>query len=227
MVAPGAATGPPSAARLSTALRLRTEALHARAERTGVIAEILAGTVAAERYLLLLDGLLPVYGALERGLWRHRHDPILAPFARPELFRLVGLEQDRATLARRLGGRPARRLAPALRYARRIEEIAARHPVLLLAHAYVRQLGDLSGGPILRRLLVRNPAIGPEPVRFYEFPGIADLARAKAEHRAALDRAGSRLADREAVLEEACQAFRLAIELGEAIERAEPARLSG
>ena len=44
----------------------------------------------------------------------------------------------------------------------------------LIAHAYVRYLGDLSGGRIVGRILARSPGLGPEALSFYDFPGIAD-----------------------------------------------------
>lgn len=185
-----------------------------------MIGELVAGRIRPGAYLVLLDGLLPVYRALEDGLRRHADAPALAPVARPELFRATALAQDRAVLAERLGVGEGRPLAEGARYAARIEELADRYPECLLAHAYVRHLGDLSGGQILRRRLARSPSIGPAAVRFYEFPEITDLARAGAEYRAALDRAGALLRRPEVVLDEACEAFRLSIGLAEAVQEA-------
>lgn len=204
---------------LAAALRARTRTLHGRAERAGVIAELLRGKIRPSAYLLLAGNLLPVYRALEDGLRRHARDPILAPFARPELRRAEALARDVAVLA----GRPDPGAVPALaagrRYVERIEQVAPTAPELLIAHAYVRHLGDLSGGQIVRRLLVRAPGIGPDAVRSFEFPDLADLDRARNEYRAALDRVGMHLTDWTAVLEEACEAFRLTIALAEEVGR--------
>ncbi len=44
-------------------------------------------------------------------------------------------------------------------------------PELLVAHAYVRYLGDLSGGQQLKRIVTRSLAIGPRlrRIAFYDF----------------------------------------------------------
>lgn len=204
---------------LAAMLRARTRALHDRAERSGVIAGLLRGRIRPSAYLLLACNLLPVYRALEDGLHRHARDPVFAPFARPELLRVEALARDVAVLAGRSDTRDVPSLASGRRYVQRIERVAPAAPELLIAHAYVRHLGDLSGGQIVRRLLVRAPGIGPDAVRSYEFPDLADLDRARNEYRAALDRAGMRLTDWTAVLEEACEAFRLTIALAEEVAR--------
>jgi heme oxygenase len=186
-----------------------------------VVADLLRGRIRPSTYLLLLRNLLPVYRALEDSLRRHARDPILAPFARPELWRAEALARDVAALAARVPSSTGLPLAAAQRYVQRIEQVERVDPGLLIAHAYVRHMGDLSGGQIVRRLLVGAPGIGPDAVRLYEFPEIADLEWAKSDYRAALDRAETRLADRAAVLEEACEAFRLTIALAEAVRRAD------
>lgn len=204
---------------LAAMLRARTRDLHDRAERSGVIAELLRGRIRPSAYLLLSGNLLPVYRALEDGLHRHARDPIVAPFARPELLRAEALARDVAVLAGRSATGAVPALAAGRRYVERIEQVAPASPELLIAHAYVRHLGDLSGGQTVRRLLIRAPGIGPDAVRSYEFPDLADLDRARSEYRAALDRAGMRLTDWTAVLEEACEAFRLTIALAEEVGR--------
>lgn len=184
------------------------------------MAELLAGRLRPTDYLLLAFNLLPVYRALEAALAEHARHAVLAPIVWPELTRAEALACDVAVLVERSSGEPPRLLAEGERYRRRIETVARQRPERLLAHAYVRHLGDLSGGQILQRLLARIPGIGPEALRFYAFPELGDLARARAAYRRAIDRAGLRLLDREGVLEEAREAFRLNIALFEAVARA-------
>lgn len=190
------------------------------------MADLLRGRIRPHAYLRLLESLLPVYGVLEDGLRRHARLPAIAPFARPELLRAGRLAEDVAILVGRLAEGARGPLAAGRRYAERIEEISRSGPERLLAHAYVRHLGDLSGGQVVRRILARTPGIGPDAVRLYEFPEIADLERAKVEYRAALDRAGDRLADPEEIVEEACEAFRLSIALALEVQRAASDRSS-
>ncbi|MCL6606499.1 MAG: biliverdin-producing heme oxygenase [Geminicoccaceae bacterium] len=226
MVAP---TGSPRAPRsgLADALREGTRELHRRAERTGVIAELLAGRVRPTAYLLFAFNLLPVYAALEAALLDQAHLPALGALFRPELARSRPLARDVAVLAERSPATPLRLLAESVTHRRRIETIARTLPERLLAHAYVRYLGDLSGGQVLRRLLARTPGIGPEAVRFYEFPDLDDLPRAKAAYRRAIDEAGAHLLDPAGVIEEAREAFQLTIALARAVDAASPEPQAG
>ena len=57
----------------------------------------------------------------------------------------------------------------------------------LIAHAYTRYLGDLSGGQILQRLLARSLELRPSELSFYDFPRFSDLDALKADYRKALD----------------------------------------
>lgn len=185
-----------------------------------MIAEFLAGRVRPSAYLLLDFNLLPIYRALESTLAEHAHLPMLSEIVRPELERTEALARDVAVLAARFPGTPLRILEESEAYRRRIETVARDRPERLLAHAYVRYLGDLSGGQVLGRLLARAPDIGPEAVHFYAFPAIGDLARAKADYRQAIDRAGCRLTTFDGVVEEAREAFRRNIALAEAVASA-------
>lgn len=216
--------GEPWPERLSVALPARTRQLHWQAERTGFVADLIRGRGSRPGYLLYLRNLLPAYGALEHGL--QGAGPKIRWFARPELARLPALEADLLALAG-----PEWAALPVLsegrRYQARVAEAAAGDGTRLLAHAYVRYLGDLSGGRILRKVLARSLALPPEALRLYDFPGIPDVEPFKARFRAALDRAGRDVADVAQVLAEADAAFQLNIELSEAVQGAlrQPARL--
>ncbi len=205
---------------LADTLRRATRGLHRRAERSGVIAEFLTGRVRPLACLLLHFNLLPIYRTLESKLAEHAHLPVLSEIVRPELDRTEALARDVAVLAARFPDTPLRILEESESYRRRIEVVARDQPERLLAHAYVRYLGDLSGGQMLGRLLAGTPGIGPEAVHFYGFPEIRDLARAKTEYRRAIDRAGCRLITFDGVVEEAREAFRRNIALAEAVASA-------
>jgi heme oxygenase len=185
-----------------------------------VIAELLAGRIRPTAYLLFVFNLLPIYAALEAALFDQAHLPALGTLFRPEFARSRPLARDVAVLAERSPATPLRLFAESVAHRRRIEVIARTVPERLLAHAYVRYLGDLSGGQVVRRLLARTPGIGPEAVRFYEFPDLDDLARAKSAYRRAIDEAGPHLLDPAGVIEEAREAFRLTIALARAVNAA-------
>jgi len=102
-------------------------------------------------------------------------------------------------------------LPSADRYAARIT--AAQGGGLLIAHCYTRYLGDLNGGQLVARRLVRQFGPGFRALAFSRFPAIEDLAACRATYRASLDRAGEALDDAEPVIEEAAAAFELNIAL--------------
>jgi heme oxygenase len=200
---------------LAAAFRVRVRALHDEAERSGIVQDILRRRGTAAGYALLLRNLLPVYRAMERGLERHRGGPLLRELADPAVFRGPAIEWDLVALAGPAWERRLPLLAEAHVYARRIANAAEGDGSRLIAHAYARYMGDLSGGQILCRLLA---AIVPAAaLSMYAFPGIADLPGFKVNYRAAIDRAGGVVADPDTVVEEAAVAFRLNIDLSEAV----------
>ncbi|MGA2125753.1 MAG: biliverdin-producing heme oxygenase [Xanthobacteraceae bacterium] len=205
---------------LADALRERTRLLHVRAERSGVIRDIMRGQATRYGYALLLRNLLPAYEQMERGLDRHRHAPAVGAVARREVYRARAIADDLAALCGREWSRSLPLLAAGKRYANRTAEAANGDGARLIAHAYARYLGDLSGGRILRRLLARSLALEPSALSFYDFPGIADTEAFKADYRAALDRAAVAMIDVACVVEEAAVAFRLNIAVSEAVEAA-------
>jgi len=111
-------------------------------------------------------------------------------------------------------------LAAGDNYARRINEAARGNGARLIAHAYTRYLGDLSGGLILQRLLARSLELQPAELSFYDFPRYPDLAALKAAYREALDRAGTLAGEPEAVVEEGALAFTLNIDLSCSVQAA-------
>ena len=95
---------------------------------------------------------------------------------------------------------------------------AQRIPGTLIAHAYVRYLGDLSGGQVLRRLLSESLGLGPDELSFYDFGSEAAADSRTVTYLAAIDAAGRDLAPRvDAIVEEAAEAFRCNILVSEAV----------
>ncbi|MDZ7753400.1 MAG: biliverdin-producing heme oxygenase [Gammaproteobacteria bacterium] len=200
---------------LSLALREATRDVHKRAERTGVIRELLAGTAGHGAYLLLLRNLEPVYAAMERRLEAAGDGP-LRELARPGLYRAAALERD----LRHLAGARWRHEIPLLEagaaYQQRVEEVSAAG---LAAHAYVRYLGDLNGGRILSRVLGETLGLTTRELGFYHFPAIPDVPRCIADYRAALDRLAPAL-DTAEMVAEARYAFECNIALSQSVEEA-------
>jgi heme oxygenase len=158
---------------LPSRLRLETRDLHVLSERSGVMSRLLRGQLGRADYVALLHNLHAIYAALESGLQRHQDLPALAVLGAPRLYREAALAGDLDVLCG--PGWQIRPLAVATQaYVQRLRALADGEAHLLVAHAYVRYLGDLNGGQMLKRLVAPSLVAddGGEPadaLRFYEF----------------------------------------------------------
>ncbi|MGY3447854.1 biliverdin-producing heme oxygenase [Bradyrhizobium sp. USDA 4353] len=207
----GRSTRPAS---LLEAMRERTKTLHLTAERTGIVAELLRGRGTRAAYALLLRNLLPVYEAMEAELRRHAASPVTGLIVRPELHRSAAIAADLA----QLDARDLPLLPEAITYVGAIREAGSGSGHPLLAHAYTRYLGDLSGGQIIKKILARSLSLPHEALSFYEFPEIANIPRFKGAYRDALEQAGAAMTEHAVVVEEAATAFQLNITLSQALQ---------
>jgi heme oxygenase len=180
----------------------------------------LTGRASVAAYALFLRNLLPAYEAMERGLDRHRAAPGVRLVARREVFRGAALAADLEAL-HGAGWRDDLPVLPAARrYADRVAAATVGGGAGLIAHAYVRYLGDLNGGRVMKTLLARSLGLGPHLLAFYDFPEIADLASFKADYRQGLDSAEAEIGDVDAVVEEGFAAFELNIAVSDAVAAA-------
>jgi heme oxygenase len=73
-------------------------------------------------------------------------------------------------------------------YVERIQTISNERPELLVAHAYTRYLGDLSGGQILKKIAQRAMNLSDgKGLSFYEFTEVKDEQEFKQNYKKALD----------------------------------------
>lgn len=198
-------------ATLSQVLRAETTEAHTLAERSGIMRSLLRGTITRGAYVSLLRNLAGIYRPLEEELDRHASHPALVGIKLNSLRRLDRLECDIAALSVDLPS-VATAEAPATReYAARLREIGHSSPELLLAHAYVRYMGDLSGGMMLSGIVARTLGIAEEQggLAFFAFPDIPDPAAFKGAFRDAIDSATQFVAAPEAIVREAQYGFAL------------------
>ena len=211
---PGESAGSASPARsLSARLREGTRHLHTQAERAGLMPALLRGELPLPRYLAMLRELLAIYEALEAALQRPE-----APAFDAALSRRQALQHDVDCLQRQAadGVDPddaladGRLLPPTRAYVAHLRSLPTR---LLAAHAYVRYLGDLAGGQMLRRIVARTYGLNVDGVRFYEFAlPVAGLSLGLRQVLDALPES-----DHDAIVDEACAAFRRHVDLFEAL----------
>ena len=171
------------------------------------MAALLHGEIDSPAYAALLHNLHAIYAVLEPALQRHRDHPALASIDWSALARAPSLLDDLL----RLGsvGHPgcSTPLEPAAaRYVSRLQTIETTDPELLLAHAYVRYLGDLSGGQILRRIVAASRRLPPDVgTAFYDFGDPAATAALTCAFRDGLAHAA--VASEAAVVAEAKLSF--------------------
>ncbi|KAF7980646.1 hypothetical protein HWV62_37460 [Athelia sp. TMB] len=152
---------------ISKILREGTADAHRAIEDTQGAAWLIRGELDRSEYLRFLMMLWHVYDALERALEKHAEHPLLKPTYDPGLLaRAPSIAEDIAFF---LGcpvstwqSNPAHttlllsHLQPLEAYQMRIRTLSdSNDPSLLLAHAYVRYLGDLSGGQIIQRRIAK------------------------------------------------------------------------
>lgn len=196
-------------------LREQTADAHTAAERSPFMAELLEGSLDVAALTAYLAQVHQLYAVLEPAVDALRDHPQVAPFADDALRRLPAVAAD---LAEHLGDGWREALVPlpaTTRYADRLAAVAG-WPAGVVVHHYLRYLGDLSGGQVVRRLLARGHGWEEDRLRSWTFAGVASPKRYRDGYRAHLDAvAGAHwdAAERDRVVEEARLGYRLNEEL--------------
>jgi len=217
---------------LATLLREGTSQAHETVENSAGAGWLLRGELDKEEYARFLMMLWHVYDTLERALEHHATFPTLQPTFNPALLaRAPALAADISYLLQvpesswkshpihtALTSSPA---APLTAYVSRIQELSdSADPSPLLAHAYVRYLGDLSGGQMIRHKLAKAYQLDEQlglGLAFYAFKSLdtpkpaslGEMRRIKDWFRAGINAGGGDAAVKAAIVREANIAFEL------------------
>lgn len=212
----------PSPTSLAARLKSRTQAWHTTSERSAYMRRLLRGQVDREGYGELLYQLLGLYEALESGLDQHARHQAVAPIRLPGLARSQALQQDLFTL---FGPAWSQRFA--LTHAsealiRQVTRCTLHAPHRLVAHAYVRYLGDLHGGQVLARIVRTSLQLGPreDATRFHDFGPPPRVAALITSFRVGLDALPLEPDEAEEIVTEACEAFAAHVRLFDELEAA-------
>lgn len=197
-------------------LRDATQPWHARAERSGVMGLLLRRRLSRAGYGRLLRSLLAVYESLEPALQREAQGLARLGVAPRGLQRAPAL---RADLQRFDDGAPVAVPPLAAAYAARVDALRGEAAHRLLAHLYVRYLGDLHGGQVLGPLVRDLFGLGDGPgAQFYDFGDPGQVQRLRAELRAMLADARLSASQADEVVHEAVWAFSAHVELFEQLQ---------
>lgn len=190
---------------LALHLREATAEAHTNAEGGTFVRKFMKGELDRSTYQSYLVALRVIYAALEKGLAANADHAALKTLRFPELPREAAIQTDLNFFET-----PTDLPAPpaAIAYAEHIERVSSEQPVRLAAHAYVRYLGDLSGGQALAKAVLRTFELsGDDGVAFYRFPKIENIGDFKDKYRAALDQLPISNEEQLAIVEEAKAAF--------------------
>ena len=173
---------------LTIQLREGTSKSHSMAENVSFVKSFLGGVIDKSSYSHMLANLYFVYLSLEEAMEQNKENEFIKPIYFPELNRTESLKKD---LAFYYGDDWVTNLHPSEAtklYIERISEVSEKRPDLLIAHAYTRYLGDLSGGQILKKIAQRAMNLqSRNGLAFYEFDDIKDEQQFKQNYKLALD----------------------------------------
>ncbi|XP_053577355.1 heme oxygenase 1 [Bombina bombina] len=206
---------------LSEALKEATKDVHVQAENTEFMRNFQKGQVSLREFKLVMSSLYFIYDALEEEIERNKENPVYSPVYFPlELHRKEALEQD---LKYFYGLQWRERiLCPKSTkdYVDRLHYIGQNEPELLVAHAYTRYLGDLSGGQVLKKIAqkaLQLPATG-EGLAFFAFDNVTSATKFKQLYRSRMNSIEIDSATKEKILEEAKKSFLLNVKVFEELQ---------
>nr|BDA99017.1 heme oxygenase [Rhodomonas sp. NIES-2332] len=205
--------------KLATQLREGTSKSHSMAENVSFVKSFLGGVIDKESYKTMVGNLYFVYVAIEDAMEKNREHECIKPIFYQELNRRESLEQD---LSFYYGKDWKEKVAPSAatsEYVNRINTISESKPELLVAHAYTRYLGDLSGGQILKKIAQRAMNLkGNEGLAFYDFTHIKDEQNFKQNYKEALDNLPIPADDTGKIIAEANVSFNLNMKMFQELE---------
>lgn len=180
------------AVELAALLRAETQASHRKVESSVFMAALMGGRLEKPAYTLLLRNLEPIYFELEAGLLRHAAHAGIRPLFHTSLRRLKALHRDLEILHGQSWREELQLVAACSVYVARLQYLQNFAPELLVAHAYVRYLGDLSGGQQLAGIVVRSLGLpvhegGNFGVDFYNFGQPDEVLQLSKAFRTGLD----------------------------------------
>nr|YP_008965682.1 heme oxygenase [Porphyridium purpureum]ATJ02881.1 heme oxygenase [Porphyridium purpureum]BAO23658.1 heme oxygenase [Porphyridium purpureum] len=173
---------------LAQELREGTTKSHSMAENVTFVKSFLSGVIDKKAYRTLVANLYFVYSAIEEEMYNNRMNPMINHIFFPELNRKESLEKDLEfyygpNWPDQIQSSPATDI-----YIQRIHNIGRNQPELLIAHAYTRYLGDLSGGQILKKIAQNAMNLqGEAGTAFYNFDLIENEQVFKNTYREALN----------------------------------------
>uniref|UniRef100_A0A803VT96 heme oxygenase (biliverdin-producing) n=1 Tax=Ficedula albicollis TaxID=59894 RepID=A0A803VT96_FICAL len=202
---------------LSELLKEGTKESHDRAENTQFVKDFLKGRIKKELFKLATVALYFTYSALEEEMDHNKDNPVFAPLYFPvELHRREALAKDLKYFYGEEWKEKIQCSEATQQYVDRIHHVGQHEPELLVAHAYTRYMGDLSGGQVLKKVAQRALKLPSteEGIKFYVFDNISNAQQFKQLYRARMNALDLDKNTKERIVEEANKAFRFNMQDG-------------
>ncbi|KAG9048946.1 hypothetical protein FS837_011589 [Tulasnella sp. UAMH 9824] len=163
----------------SQVLKEGTKDIHDTISKSEGAKALTSGTLERDEYVRHLIMLWYLYITLENALDARANHPALAPTYNPSVLArapsisadIAGLLQTTAWASHPLHLSMHPLPQPLLDYIAHIQAIAdSDDPTPLLAHSYLRYLGDLSGGQFIKRTVLKSYQLQDQAITSYDFP---------------------------------------------------------
>ncbi|XP_026652282.2 heme oxygenase 2 isoform X2 [Zonotrichia albicollis] len=207
---------------LSELLKEGTKESHDRAENTQFVKDFLKGRIKKELFKLATVALYFTYSALEEEMDHNKDNPLFAPLYFPvELHRREALAKDLKYFYGEDWKEKIQCSEATQQYVDRIHHVGQHEPELLVAHAYTRYMGDLSGGQVLKKVAQRALKLPSteEGIQFYVFDNISNAQQFKQLYRARMNALDLDKNTKERIVEEANKAFRFNMQVFDELDK--------
>nr|YP_009399123.1 Heme oxygenase [Taenioma perpusillum]ARW68520.1 Heme oxygenase [Taenioma perpusillum] len=195
---------------LAQQLREGTTKSHSMAENVSFVKSFLGGVVDKNSYRKLIANLFFIYSAIEEEIEKNKNRDEIKAIYFPELFRKSSLMED---LLYYYSSNWINEIKPSSStqiYVQRIHAVGCNQPELLIAHAYTRYIGDLSGGQILKKIAINAMQLEDDNgTAFYNFSSIQDEKLFKENYKNSLNNIPLNKSQIKQIISEANLAFTL------------------
>lgn len=153
--------------KLSTQMQKETRTLQSHVNKHPFVTKLCKKQISKEAYHQYLVDLQAIYKALEDGLKSCKHIPFVQEVNFEELFRSKSLKED----LKHFKSSQIHPSQAAKDYAQHLNWLTIADPMLLIGHAYVFYMNDLT-----RCLLVKGPVEGkwPKAIAYYDYQAAYD-----------------------------------------------------
>lgn len=202
-------------------MRSETKEVHSQVEGAKIVGQIIGKTIKKDDYCKLLARYYHMYATLEEEFEKNKTNSAVANVYFPEILRLNSIESDLTfflgdkwtTLEVIVEAKEATK-----DFCSHIRKVSKESPELLVAHLYVRYLGDLAGGQMIGNKLrgcftnETLPDKNGDPdagVKFYVFDNVPNIKDFVLKFKAGLDSISNEGDLHEKLIDEAIVCFEL------------------